>query len=154
MITKKEIEKYVKERKGNSVGKYTDGWGNKRIYFRNNETGRFTGHIAENKDSITAIKRYIPVKAKIKVKIKGERGKKTLIYNIYNKKQQREIIFRMNKKLRVTQKYKTEQKTFGLDSKTKREDAVPYLKGKTKIDLLFDRYKFEPAIIDKFEGFS
>ncbi len=151
---KKEIERYIKSKKGNSVGLFKDMWGNERIYFKNNETGYFTGHIQKTRESINAVKRYLPVKVKIKVKFKGKRKKETLTYNVYNKKQQKELLFRMNKKLRDKKIYKQEQKEYDLDSRERKDDAVPYSMGKKKIDLLFDKYKFKPVIIERYEGKS
>ena len=152
MKNKEEINIYVKSKKGSSVGLFKRK-GKDYIAFRS-EDGRFTGWISKTKDSINAVKRYIPTKTKIKVKIKGERGKKTFTYNVYNRKQQKELLFRMNKKLRDKPYYKKQQKKYGLDSRLKKEDSVPFIKGKKRIDLLFDKYKFKPVIIEKYEGKS
>lgn len=152
--TKQEIEDYVKSKKGNSAGTYKDMWGNERIYFRDKTTGHFTGHIAKTKNSVNAVKRYIPVKVKIKFKLRGKRKKETITYSVYDKKQQKEVLFRMNKKLRNKPSYKREQKEYGLDSRKKRDDAIPYIEGKNKVDLVFDKYKFKPVVIEDFTGES
>lgn len=150
--TKEEINEYVKSKKGKNVDLFTR-LGKEYISFRN-EKGQFAGWIEKSRDTINAVKRYIPIKTKIKFKFKGKREKKTVVYNVYNKKQQRQILFRMNKRLRKDPRYKREQKELSLEPTKFREDAVPFKEGKSKIDLLFDKYEFKPVEIEKFEGAS
>lgn len=149
---KGDIYEYVKSKKGSSISLFKR-MGKDYIAFRR-ENGRFNGWIIKTKDSVDAVKRYIPTKVKIKVKIKGERKKRILNYSIYNKKQQKQLLYRMNKKLREIPKYQKEQKSYNLPYKKIKEDAVPFIRGKKIIDLLFDKYKFKPVIIEKYEGKS
>lgn len=140
MKTKEQINEYIKSKKGSSVSLFKRK-SKDYISFRDKK-GRFTGWIQKTKDSENAVKKYLPVKTIIKVKIKGERGRKTFTYNVYNKEQQRKVLYRMNRRLRTKEpdKYK--------------DDAVPFVKGKKKVDLLFDKYKFKPVKIEKYEGES
>lgn len=155
MKTRKQIGDYVKEKKGSFVSLGRDRWGKDRIYFKNKETGRFTGNIIQDKVSISAVKKYLPTKAKIKVKFKGERQKKTILYNIYNKEQRDTLLFRMNNRLRGNKEYKENQENIGNPSTKFRDDAVPVVsKEKKKVDLLFDKTKFEKVDIEEYTGYS
>lgn len=152
MKTKKEIESYVKKHKGEFVGVFTR---NKKefIYFQGKK-GKFTGYLAKDKNAIKSVQRYNSFKVKVKVKLKNERGKKTISYNVYNLKQRDNLLFRMNKKLRDKITYKSQQRMRELKDTNFQDDAVPYIEGKKKIDLLFDKYKFEPVKVEEYIGSS
>jgi hypothetical protein len=152
MKTKKQIESYVKKHKGQFVGVFTR---NKKefIYFQG-EKGKFTGYLAKDNTSIKSVQRYNSFKVKVKVRLKNERGKKTISYNVYNLKQRDNLLFRMNKKLRDKVDYKAKQRNRELKDTNFQEDAVPYVEGKKKIDLLFDKYKFESVKIEEYIGRS
>ena len=151
--TKKEIEEYISKRKDDYVGTYTR---NKKeyIYFYDKK-GKFTGYLPKTRTSINTVKKVIePIKVKIKAKFKKQRGKKTLTYKVYKPKQRDQLLFRMNKKLRDKPSYKLLQKKRKLKDTRFRNDAIPISGKKTKIDLLFDKIKFEPVEIIRFEGKS
>ena len=150
--TKKEIENYVEKHKDDFVGTYKRDK-KEYIYFYSKE-GRFTGYIRRDKDSERAVKNLSGFKAKIKFKLKGKRGKKTITYRIYNLKQRDELLFRMNRNLRDKIPHKVQQRKRDLKDTKFREDSLPFKEGKSKIDLLFDKYKFKPVVIEEFKGAS
>jgi len=150
--TKTQIEKYVRDHKKDFAGVFERS-GKEFIFFQG-EGGRFTGYIQKDKDSIKATQRYNSFQAKVKVKFKGVRGKKTLTYNIYNEKQRDNLLFRMNENLRNKPSSKRKQRERDLPDTNFREDAVPTSKEKRKIDLLFDKIEFEEVEIKEFKGGS
>ena len=151
--TKKEIEDYVKVRKDNFIGTYFRG--NKEFIYFYNKEGKFTGYIPKTKMSVNIVKRIAePIKLKVRVKFKGERGKKTLTYSIYNLKQRDEFLFRMNKNLRDKKRHKSRQRKINLPDTKFREDVIPTSGKKTKIDLLFDKIELKPVKIEEFKGVS
>jgi hypothetical protein len=141
MKSKEEIKEYVKSHKGDYVSLFKKN--NKNYISFRSIFGRFTGLIEKTKDSISAVRRFNSRKVKIKVKLKGQRKKQTFVYNVYNKTQNKNLLLRMNKKLRKNPPY----------NKFK-DDAVPYVKNKKKVDLLFDNPKFIAVEIIKYEGYS
>jgi len=152
MKTKKQIQSYVRKHRGDFVSTFFRDE-KEYVAFRDNR-GRFTGWARKEPIITGFIKRYNPQKVKIKFRLKGERKKREVVYKVYNKKQAQEVLFRMNKKLRDKPRYKGLQKRRGLPFKRFREDAVPFIEGKNKIDLLTDKYKFKPVEILEYEGVS
>lgn len=148
-----KITSYVKQRgKDSFVGTY-ERWGKTWIYFQDKQNGRFKGVVLKDKDSEEAVKRYSGVKVKIKVKFPEQRGRQTITYNVYNRKQQKNLIYRMNERNRTPVNRK-KFKYFVELLKTYKKDAVPIVKNKNEVDLLFDKYKYEDVKVEKYEGVS
>lgn len=152
MKTKKQIESYVKSRsKGSFVGTY-ERWGKTWIYFQDKETGHFTGVLERDKSSERAVRKYAGIEVKIRARFPNKRGKKSFSYKVYNRKQQKEVLFRMNKRNRTPEARKSFKDY--VEPKGYKRDAIPQSGNKKKVDLLFDEIKYEDAIIEYFEGKS
>jgi len=152
--TKEQIFDYVRGKKGMGVTTYFRQ-GKEYVGFYEMGTGHFKGRIERSGLSERAVKSISGVKVKIKVKFKGERKRQTITYNVYNKKQSKEILFRMNSRLRQPSE-RNKYNKYGFEVKPYKEDAVPFIKGKKKVDMLFDKgkYEFKDVKIEKYEGVS
>src|SRR3990167_2666001 len=150
--TKKQIENYIKQRgKDRFAGTY-DRWGKTWVYFQNKETGLFTGIIEKNKYSENATKKYAGMKVKITVRFPNKRGKKSYTYKVYNRRQQKEIIYRMNRRNR-TPEFRNNFRNY-FEPKRYENDAIPQSAQKKKIDMLFDDVVYEDALIEYYQGYG
>src|SRR3990167_7711888 len=154
MASKKSIQEYIKQRGKDAFAGTYERWGRTWIYFQNRENGKFKGVIEKNRYSEEATKKYAGIKVKIKFKLKGQK-KRTVIYKVYNRKQQKEIIYRLNSRNRAPEN-KNKFKDFGFELKSYEREAIPLnakKKNKHKVDMLFDDVEFKDVEkIDKYEG--
>jgi hypothetical protein len=148
---KKEKKDYILARKDNSIGMMTRR-GKQYIYFRDKKG--FTGVIAKDKDTERVVKKEFGRIVKIKVKLEKGKRATTFKIKIYNKKQQRQLLFRMNENLRNKSLYKTQQRQLNLPDTKFQSDAIPMVKNKRNIDMTFDRDDIEFKPIEKIEKYQ
>ena len=142
--TTKQIKEYVASRKDDTLSIF-ERKGKEYIAFKD-EKGRFTGYIERSKQVENAVKSFA-TKLKITVKFPNQRGKKTITYLVYNEQQKKELLYRMNKKLRTP----GQRKNYGQE-KGFRKDAVPVSGEKKKIDLLFDKIEYEEVDVQGLQS--
>jgi len=148
--TKKEKLDYVLEHKELRVGLMTK-YNIEYISFKDKK-GYFRGSIKRDADTERYVKKNFGRVIKIKATPKDSNKPKELNVQIYNRKQQKQVLYRMNSKLRNKTLYKREQRKLDLPDTRFRDDALPMIDKKKNIDMLFDHDKIEykPVKIKKW----
>ena len=141
----RKVYNYVRERgKGNQA--YMMKVHNKNYISFRDDLGHFTGMIRKGRDSVNATKKYVAKKVTLTTRVRGVRGKQRRTYLIYNRREQKELLWRMNRRIR-TKTNLSEIKRRIPKIKMYRDDTIATSGRKKTIDLMNDKITWKKAKI-------